>query len=156
MLCVGACQSDQKKSNQSKKLVQEIKADGKISNSDIIRNPITADGPLDTINVAKMSFLENKYEFGTVKEGDEVKHTFTFENTGKAPLLISDARSTCGCTVPKWPKTPIPPGGKGEINVVFKTKGKQNKQQKPVTISANTYPPQTVIYLSGIVTPKPK
>jgi len=112
LLAIMACQTDANKKN-SKKLVQEIKTEGEIRNSDIIRNPISADQPLDTVNVAKMTFKTTSYDFGTVKEGAEVKHTFVFENTGKAPLLISDARSTCGCTVPQWPKNPIPPGETG-------------------------------------------
>lgn len=155
LFCLVACNSEQKTS-KTKKVVEEIPAEGQIRNSDIIRNPITAGGTLDTNSIAKFSFTETTFDFGTVKEGAEVKHTFEFTNIGKAPLLISDARSTCGCTVPQWPENAIPPGGSGSIDVVFKTAGKQNKQQKPVTISANTYPPSTVIYLKGNVTPKPE
>ncbi|MEM9245212.1 MAG: DUF1573 domain-containing protein, partial [Cyanobacteria bacterium P01_F01_bin.153] len=151
LLLFSACQDP---STPSQKQVQEIEEDGAIRNSDIIRNPITANAPVDTSNIAKMTFTETTYDFGTVNEGDEVRHTFHFQNTGKAPLLISDARSTCGCTVPEYPKNPIPPGGSGAINVLFRTKGKQNQQQKPVTITANTLPSNNVIYLNGIVQPK--
>lgn len=153
LLALLACQTETNKPN-TKKQVQEIKTEGEIRNSDIIRNPVSADQPLDTVNVAKMTFKETSYDFGTVMEGAAVKHTFVFENTGKAPLLISDARSTCGCTVPNWPKNPILPGEKGNIKVVFKTEGKPNKQQKPINITANTYPSTTVLQLKGTVTPK--
>jgi hypothetical protein len=133
------------------KSIEEIKADGKISNSDIIRNPVTADENVDTVNVAKMTFAESSFDFGEVKQGDVVEHTFTFTNTGKVPLLVSGARSTCGCTVPEWPEELIDPGKTGEILVKFDTKGKSNKQSKPVTISANTYPSTTRVTLNGYV-----
>ena len=59
-----------------------------------------------------MTFEEVAYNFGTVKEGDIVNHTFDFVNTGNVPLLITNAKSTCGCTVPDWPKEAIAPGQK--------------------------------------------
>ncbi len=129
--------------------IETITTDEKISS--IIRNPVTADRLQDTVNVAKISFAERRYHFGKVKEGKKVEHVFEFTNTGRIPLIISDARSTCGCTVPHWPKEAIPPGGKGQIKVVFNTSGKRNEQKKPITITANTYPSETTIYLIGYV-----
>lgn len=150
ILLVGyGCQ--QNRFSQSEKSVQEIKADGPISNADIIRNPVTADGPIDTVNVAKMTFEETTFDFGQVKEGDIVKHTYKFMNTGKVPLVISDARSTCGCTVPTWPDQPIAPGEGGEIAVQFNTSNKGREQRKPITITANTYPATTIVHLKGFV-----
>ena len=135
-------------------MIKGIKTEGKHSNADIIRNPITLGDDVDTINVAKIVFDEMKFGFGTVNEGDIVEHVFKFKNKGKVPLIISDARSTCGCTVPKWPKDPIEPGSNGVISVKFDTKSKPNKQSKPITIRANTYPRETVLHLFGNVTPK--
>lgn len=152
VLSVGACKEDHLQGNSSKSVDAIRQEKGGVA--DIIRNPVTADGPLDTVNVAKISFEATEYDFGMVDEGAEVIKTFNFTNTGKIPLIISDARSTCGCTVPDWPKNPVPPGGEGEIKVVFQTKGKPNRQNKPVTITANTYPAQTKIYLNGFVRPE--
>ncbi len=129
--------------------IEEIPATGKIS--EIIRTPVEADGTVDTFNVAKIEFEEEIYDFGEVYEGDIVTHEFVFRNTGRQPLIISDARSTCGCTVPEWPKDPIPPGGQGKIVVKFNTAGKKNNQSKPITITANTFPSTTRIYLRGFV-----
>jgi hypothetical protein len=136
----------------SEKTIEEIKADGEVSS--IIRNPVTATENADTVNVAKMVFEEDSYDFQEVLEGDVVKHSFHFKNEGKVPLIISGARSTCGCTVPEWPKDPIAPGEKGVIEVKFDTKNKKNKQSKPVTITANTYPAQTKVFLTGFVIPR--
>ncbi|MBK7410760.1 MAG: DUF1573 domain-containing protein [Saprospirales bacterium] len=140
-----SCQHDPGKD----KRVEGVPVDGSISS--IIRNPATANEPLDTVNVAKISFEEPEYLFGEVVEGAEVEHFFKFTNTGKVPLLITDARSTCGCTVPSWPKETIQPGQGGEIRVVFNTLNKAEEQHKEVTITANTYPAQTKIAMIGFV-----
>jgi len=145
-------------SNQSaeKPAIVETPADGSIRNSDIIRNPITAKGPIDSTQVAKIEFENETYDFGTVPQGAVVKHSFKFKNVGKAPLLIGSARSTCGCTIPKWPREPIMPGESGEIDVRFNTEGKKNAQTKPVFINCNTLPAEVKIYMKGNVTPKEK
>ena len=135
------------------KVVQEIKSGDRIR--DIIRNPVDANDVVDTVNVAKITFDEKRYNFGTVNEGDIVRHEYKFTNTGKAPLIIALAKSTCGCTIPDWPKEPIPPNGTGVIKVRFDTKNKTNRQGKPITITANTYPRETILQLQGFVTPKP-
>lgn len=145
VLCTTLACSDDRKGEQ----IETIQADGKISQ--IIRNPVQADGTLDTVNVAKMTFENPEYDFGEVKEGEIVRHVFKFTNTGKVPLLINDAKSTCGCTVPQWPTELIEPGDDGEIVVEFNTAGKTGFQEKPVTITANTYPSTTRVYLRGFV-----
>lgn len=144
-----SCQSGSEMARE--KSVQEITAADKITNSSIIRNPVSAKVPEDTVNIAKFAFAESHHDFGEVMEGEIVTHVFHFENVGKQPLVISNARSTCGCTVPEWPKDPIAPGEKGQIEVKFNTRGKGNTQRKPVTITANTYPSSTVVYLEGKV-----
>ncbi|MCB0553375.1 MAG: DUF1573 domain-containing protein [Phaeodactylibacter sp.] len=148
-----SCNSSNQPDTSSEKSVEEIKSQGPISNADIIRSPVTADEPIDTVNVAKIEFEETSFDFGEVKEGAIVEHSFSFTNTGKAPLLINNARSTCGCTIPDWPKEPIPPGEKGEISVRFDTHNKHNQQSKPITVTANTYPATSRVFLSGFVHP---
>ncbi len=148
VLCLMACQEDKPVINQEKS-VQETKMADKISS--IVRNPVSADNMKDTINVARIVFEETSYDFGTVNAGAKVEHTFRFKNTGKVNLLISEARATCGCTVPKWPKHPIAPGESGTIEVVFDTKNKKKRQSKPITIFANTLPAETKVYMKGNV-----
>lgn len=131
------------------KKVEEVPVDGPISS--IIRNPATANEPLDTVNVARIVFEHTEFDFGSVVEGAQVEHLFRFTNTGKAPLLITNARSTCGCTVPTWPREPIPPGKGGEIKVVFNTLNRAGQQKKEVTLTANTYPSQTKVLLTGTI-----
>lgn len=142
-----SCQSEK----TSEKSIEEIRNEDLVSNAAIIRNPVSANEVTDTINVAKMEFESTSHEFGEVEAGEIVTHTFSFTNTGKVPLLISDARSTCGCTVPEWSEDLIHPGQEGEIKVRFNTTNMLRSQRKPVTITANTYPSETKVYLNGYV-----
>ena len=100
-----------------------------------------------------MTFDQTEFKFGTVDEGEVVAHTFKFTNTGKEPLIISNAKGSCGCTVPQWPREPIPVGESSEITVEFNSKGKKGPRNQKVTITANTNPPQSFVALVGEVTP---
>lgn len=96
------------------------------------------------------------HDFGTVIDGAVIETTFTLTNVGKSPLIITDAKTTCGCTVPSWPKDkPIQPGESTEIKVKFDTRGKGGgRQSKDVTLFTNTAVGREVIKLKGIVNRK--
>ena len=143
-LMLAACQNDNANG------VQKMEGG---PNADLINNPVTANGMIDTNQLARITFEQKEFDFDTVKENDIVSHVFKFTNTGKVPLTILKARSSCGCTVPEWPEEPIPPGGTGEISAKFNTEGKSLNQSKIITITANTYPNDTRIKLKGYVTP---
>jgi hypothetical protein len=84
-----------------------------------------------------IEFTDTKHDFGTITEGEVVQHAYHFKNTGTNPLLISKAEASCGCTVPEWPKEPIPPGGEGDIVVQFNSRNRTGHQQKNVLIYSN-------------------
>jgi hypothetical protein len=85
-------------------------------------------------------------------QGTKVTRQFTFKNTGGSPLVLSDVRGSCGCTVGKeWPKHPIAPGQKGTLDVVFDSEGRSGRQDKTVTVVANTSPPTTLLTITGEV-----
>ena len=103
-----------------------------------------------------MSFDKTLHDFGTIQEGETVETIFTFTNSGKSDLIIVDARGSCGCTVPEYPKnTPIPPGESGKIRVSFDSNNKPNMQQKTVTISANTDSGRETIRIKALVQADP-
>lgn len=105
---------------------------------------------------AAMSFDKTMHDFGNIEEGETVQTTFSFTNTGQSDLIIVDARGSCGCTVPDYPKnTPIAPGATGQIVVSFDSSNKPNMQQKTVTISANTASGRETLRIKAIVTPDP-
>lgn len=107
--------------------------------------------PVPTGPTTTIQYAEEKFDFGVTDEGEIVKHIYKFKNTGSEPLLISNCKGSCGCTVPTWPKEPIPPGASGEIKVEFNSKGKPGRQSKRVTVTANTVPTETFIEITGEV-----
>lgn len=114
--------------------------------------PITEakpEGPLP-----KFDFQTVDHDFGTINEGQVVEYTYQFKNTGDAPLIIQAAQGSCGCTASDWTKTPIPAGGTGFVKAKFDSNGRPNIQNKTVTVTANTYPKQTVLRFKAMVTPK--
>lgn len=108
-------------------------------------------GEVPTGPTTTLKFEEAVYDFGVADEGTVVKHVYKFKNTGSEPLIISNAKGSCGCTVPTWPKQPISPGGTGEIAVEFNTKGKPGRQSKQVTVTANTNPTDSHLEITGEV-----
>jgi len=99
---------------------------------------VDPDQPTTTVK-----FDSEVLELGEMQQGEKGNGKFVFTNTGSEPLIISNAKGSCGCTVPEWPKTPIAPGETGEIAIEFNSKGKKGKQTKTVTIQANTDPNPT-------------
>jgi hypothetical protein len=107
-------------------------------------------------NAPVMTFDKTIHDFGTIREGERVETIFSFTNTGKSDLVIVDARGSCGCTVPEYPKnTPIAPGASAQIRVSFDSSNKPNLQQKTVTISANTDSGRETIRIKAMVQADP-
>ena len=103
---------------------------------------------------ADMVIEEETYYFGTVEEGDIVKHTFKLKNIGTGDLIISEATASCGCTRPDYPFLPIGPQETGEINVSFNSKGRVGMQRKSVKIFSNSSPKVKLVYIEGKVVKK--
>lgn len=101
-----------------------------------------------------LSVADTSHDFGTVRQGDIVEYSFKFKNTGKKDLIITYASSTCGCTVPDYPKKPVKPGEEGFITVSFNSADKTGHQEKPIFILANTQPPQTNLKITAEVVKK--
>ena len=84
-----------------------------------------------------ITFEEKTHDFGEIVQGEKVEYSFKFNNTGKADLVIEDAISSCGCTVPEWPKEPLKPGQSAYIKVIFDSAGKEGYTQKEVALKLN-------------------
>ena len=94
---------------------------------------------------AKIEFKTDTIDYGTTnKEDDNGARVFEFTNTGDAPLIITQAKSTCGCTVPSWPKEPIQPGQSGKIEVKYNMK--PGPIRKTITVKSNA-----VNFTDGVV-----
>ncbi|TKC03968.1 DUF1573 domain-containing protein [Pedobacter frigoris] len=98
---------------------------------------------------AVIAFETANYNFGKITQGEKVSYSYKFTNTGKGPLIITNAEASCGCTVPEVPKEPIKPGEDGEIKVVFNSDGKIGLQDKVITVTSNAVPSVTALHLTG-------
>ncbi|MBJ6369527.1 DUF1573 domain-containing protein [Snuella sedimenti] len=100
--------------------------------------------------VAKIEFKTDTIDYGTIEKGADGVRVFEFTNTGDAPLIISDVKSSCGCTVPKKPKGPILPGETGEIEVKYDT-NRVNPIRKTITVISNAETPTVALKIKGLV-----
>lgn len=120
--------------------------------ADIVKNPNTASGKADTGEMPVLEFESDFHDFGRVIQGEKVSFAFKFTNTGKSDLIITGVSSSCGCTVPEFPKAPIKPGESGKIDVKFDSEGRRGYQNKTVTISSNAQPANQLLRIKAEVT----
>ena len=127
-----------------------------IISTDVVNNPITAenDNP-DMGELPIIEFKEIEHDFGVIIQGEKVSHTYKFTNTGGSDLILNSVKATCGCTVPKYDREPIPPGGEGKIEVVFDSSGRSGKQHKTIVVLANTQPNKIELsFTTDVVVPE--
>jgi len=99
-------------------------------------------------------FFDNiTHDYGNIVQGSDGNCVFTFTNNGKTPLLLSNVRSSCGCTVPLWSKEPIKPGKNGVINVKYDTK-RAGIFNKTITVNSNAVNSTVILKIKGNVIPK--
>ena len=99
---------------------------------------------------AKISFKEDTVDYGNIAKGSDGVRVFEFTNTGDAPLIISDVKSSCGCTVPKKPDGPIAPGASSTIQVKYDT-NRVGPIRKTVTVYSNASEPMVALKIKGEV-----
>jgi hypothetical protein len=119
---------------------------------EVLRNGgLTSEMLRDTSSV---EFPEIEFNFDTIQQGEKVEHTFLLKNIGEKNLFIANAFGSCGCTVPEYPKEPIPPGKTAQVKVTFNSAGKEGTQNKTITLVMNTTKRNEVLYMKGFVKTK--
>lgn len=147
VLCIAATAFISCKSDQQKKTIEP----------EMVNNPASAESAnADTSLLPKFDFESDNHEFGPITEGEIVSYNFKFKNSGKAPLIITQASASCGCTVPEYSKDPIAPGQEGFIKVTFNSEGKHGMTSKTITLLANTIPNTKVLTISADISKKDK
>ncbi len=142
---LGACQ-----------LTDYSEREGDAPTANDIKVPGSGYEAVDPEDLPAMTFDSAAYSMGLIAQGAVVEKKFRFTNTGGSDLLITDVRGSCGCTVGKdWPKKPLKPGETGEITVTFNSEGRSGRQEKTVSVIANTVPATTVLALTGEVVAPP-
>lgn len=113
----------------------------------------TKEEPKTEVKVPEITFEKQVYDYGQIYVGDNGECSFNFKNTGKSDLILTNCSSSCGCTVPEWPKEPIPPGGKAAIKVKYNT-GRMGTINKQVYVDSNTGT-RVTLTITGNVNAKP-
>jgi len=135
----------------------EEKKDGKnLLSADLVSNPRSANGT-DTGAMSMMPTMDFKdtfHNFGSVREGEIMNYDFEFVNHGKEPLIVTNAKGSCGCTIADYPHEPVQPGKGGTISVSFNSEGKTGHQEKSVTVSTNSNRGMHMLNIKAEVTPK--
>lgn len=106
-------------------------------------------------NAPEITFETDMHDYGTIKQGADGSCEFKFKNTGKDPLIINNAKGSCGCTVPTWPKEPILKGQTAVIKVHYDTK-RVGAFTKTVTINSNAKTDAKVLTIKGVVEAVPE
>lgn len=121
--------------------------------TDIINTP-TSDGT--SKGVAELKLDVDMIDLGQMTQGEQVNYDLGFTNIGEGPLVLTDVRASCGCTVGKnWPREPVAPGKKGSIEVSFNSEGKSGFKESTISIVANTRPATTTVVLkANIIAPE--
>ena len=112
--------------------------------------------PYEGMDGPRVTFSEDRVDLGDIRQGDKVTRIFEFRNSGNQPLIIENVLTTCGCTVPEWPKQPIEPGAEGILKVVFDSTGKIGRQNKTITMRSNALGQLHRVRISAMVMPPGK
>jgi hypothetical protein len=114
-----------------------------------------AERDAQTIVFPTISFDKTLHDFGEIENGTAVETVFSYTNSGRSPLVVTDIKSTCGCTVPQgWSKDPLMPGESSEFSVKFNGKG-ANKVSKTITLTTNTEKGREQVRITAFVKPDP-
>ncbi|MTB51769.1 DUF1573 domain-containing protein [Lewinella sp. W8] len=108
---------------------------------------VQQDGP-------QMSFEAMEIDYGKIEQDSDPYRVFKFTNTGTEPLLITNARGSCGCTVPSYSKAPVAPGATSEIKVRYDTH-RLGQFRKRVTLTTNVGDEPIILTIKGLVEAKP-
>ena len=125
-----------------------------IRRKDKIADDLETQKALALKDSTSVQIIDSAYNYGKVVEGEKVEYSYRFKNTGSKPLIIVDATSTCGCTVPQRPEKPILPGEVGFIKVVFDSRGKVGDTHKLINVISNAKPEFLPLVLTGVVEAK--
>ena len=127
-----------------KKLLSLLALVALVATVSFAQTPEIKVNPVEATDSPKMDFETLEVDYGTIEQGSEPLRVFKFTNTGASPLVITNAKGSCGCTVPKWPKEPIAPGEESAIEVRYDT-NRVGPFTKRVTLTTNENGENTIV-----------
>lgn len=121
----------------------------------VVNNAKSASDDTKIYDAPRITFKTTEHDFGKIIDGELVRYSYRYTNTGKSDLIISKVSTSCGCTVPTYDKSPLPPGKSGLIEVIFDSRGKKGFQNKRITVLANSIPNKTILRLkANVISPE--
>jgi hypothetical protein len=148
ILVLAACQNDTSKSSHD-----EVLNDSSALSTDLVNNPTTDENQVVSLEQSGLLvFADTVHDFGKLTEGEVIQHEFEYVNKGSKEVIITNAKGSCGCTVPEYDYEPIPPGGTGVMKVTFDSKGKTGFNEKSVMITTNGVPSKYRLTILATVT----
>ena len=127
-------------------------AESKINSENVAE---AAERDANSGKLPSIEFNETEHDFGTIPNGTPVTTVFEYKNVGSSPLVVSDIKSTCGCTVPSdWTKE-VMPGDTGKFTVQFNGKGNGNQINKTITMTTNTEKGSEAVSIKAFVEADP-
>ena len=100
---------------------------------------------------AEITFEKKVHDVGTLTSGEQVICYYPYTNSGASPLVISEIRAGCGCTVADWPTEPLETGQEAKIKVRFDSSGKRGVQNNSVTVLSNARNPRVKLTVKAVV-----
>lgn len=136
-----SCKKENKETQSPEAVATDSATVGTPATADSAATPVTGEAPaaapVSNQPSTSVALSENSFDFGKIKKGDKVEHVYEVTNTGKNPLVISEVKPGCGCTVPDFTKEPIMPGKKGKITLHFDSSSFDGNVQKSADVFAN-------------------
>jgi len=129
-------------------------AQSKETPKSIKKEPVAVQTEVKTVD-ATIDFESKVVDYGTIENKSDGSRKFVFTNNGTESLIIKNAKGSCGCTVPTWPREPIAAGASGEIGVKYDTK-RVGKFTKTITLTTNAGKKPVILTIKGEVNPPPK
>lgn len=119
--------------------------------TDLINNPISAEGDTSLSKLPKFKFKTLEHDFGRIVDGVKVAYKFKFTNVGGSDLIISQVKPTCGCTATRFPHNPIKPGETAFIELTFDSSRRKGFNHKSASVVANTQPNVVNLQIKAMV-----
>ncbi len=119
----------------------------------VAQNDVAKEKKSKKVKTPEITFVKLVHDYGQIEQGANGECEFEFKNTGKADLILTNCRSSCGCTVPSWPKDPIAPGKKAVIKVKYNT-NRIGQINKSITVESNAVNDRVVLKITGNISPK--
>ena len=146
VLILTSCKKDQKADQLVVEEQQAVEAPVVQTQDELVKEAQSK--PLTTLALSEANF-----DFGKLKKGDHVEHIYEVTNTGTNPLIISQVKPGCGCTVPDYTKDPILPGQKGKITLKFDSTNFDGLVNKQAEVYANVEKAPIVLTFSADIQP---